>query len=258
MTKLSDLSKEELQEKLKIEIKKIIDTHWNWIYEDWKTIEKKFDHRTKMKTIENIDVVKQKLSEKLGYIPVFYFLNIWKEPKDQPGPYNNLESLLLLLYQMVEGIVNRKAEIPQSSFQHLFKAFWSEPKETSKKNNQILGTMFSTTRSRVLFSRINNPNGFESTTIHIDGFDDRINYNDKKEIETYHSGAFYGYKFKKNGVRTNCADSSEGYCLQVSDSLPCSEIVDGSQIHPRRFKLYQYLNPKLDQIFTDGGYVLFF
>ena len=88
MTKLSDLSKEELQEKLKIEIKKIIDTHWNWIYEDWKTIEKKFDHRTKMKTIENIDVVKQKLSEKLGYIPVFL---LFKHLERTKGPTWSLQ-----------------------------------------------------------------------------------------------------------------------------------------------------------------------
>ncbi|KAI9485399.1 MAG: hypothetical protein EXX96DRAFT_462104, partial [Benjaminiella poitrasii] len=50
-----------------------------------------------------IGMVKEKLAQTLGYIPVFFFLVLLFGTRDYSGPYSNVEKGLLLLYQLLTG-----------------------------------------------------------------------------------------------------------------------------------------------------------
>src|SRR6185312_14280094 len=96
------------------------------IYEmvpEWKSIEKFRNHRTKLKSIENIKEIKDKLWKIFGYSPVYWFLNRFKAV-DYPGPYLNVDSLLLILYQMHTGHSQDTTFIPKSSFGDIYRKFW--------------------------------------------------------------------------------------------------------------------------------------
>jgi hypothetical protein len=47
-----------------------------FLSKDWKSITSKYKHRTELKNVKNINDIKTELVEKLGYIPVFFFLTV--------------------------------------------------------------------------------------------------------------------------------------------------------------------------------------
>jgi hypothetical protein len=238
MKKLSDLTTDEKKQILKEGNSYLIKKEYKSIYsnifqtvDEWRVIEKFRSHRSKLTSIENIEIVKTRLHTVLGDSAVYYFLNRFKAV-DYPGEYNNVESMLLLLYQMVEGHSQDESLIPKSSFGDIYRMFWylkktkkhfnihdenTNLKTMMNENNSIMA-QFSSIKSRVLFANLNNPEEFKSCTVHIDGFDDRIEYNSKKDVQKYKTGAFYGYKFKKNGIRTNVADDINGFTIQITKS----------------------------------------
>jgi len=264
--KLSEMTKDELEGKLKEEYLKIVEKEWKWLNTPWKSIKKHFYHRTQMTSIEKIEDVKTRLMDTLGALPVFYFLNIHRDPEEFPGEYNNLESKLMILDQMVRGFSEvENGHIPQSSFGDIQRHYWNQsPMENSEKINKMLPMMFSSVGARMAASRLKNPKEFLSVTVHVDGHDTRVNCAIPRDVAKHrnnlglgqHPG--YSFKFKKKGVRTQVADDVMGYAIQISKSLGCKEIVDGQQSHPETFNLFSVLVPKRDAIFFDGGYVLFF
>lgn len=60
---------------------------------------KKYNHRTEIKNIEEIRFIKDVLLEHLGYLPVFYFLNVIYGTQEYPGPY--LEILIKHYYYYI-------------------------------------------------------------------------------------------------------------------------------------------------------------
>jgi hypothetical protein len=66
------------------------------------------DHRSELKDVKFIRFIKDVLLEQLGYIPVFYFLNVIYGSIEYPGPYRETEKGLLILYHIVSGLSGRK------------------------------------------------------------------------------------------------------------------------------------------------------
>ena len=108
------------------EINSIIVNHWAFLNYNWPIINHKYKHRTEIKHINYIDIIKNKLVTKLGYIAVFFFLVILYTNKEYPAPYFEIEKGLFLLYHLVSGISEKDdidKFIPQSSFFNFIKDF---------------------------------------------------------------------------------------------------------------------------------------
>jgi hypothetical protein len=181
------------------EVNSIIVNNWMFLNYNWPVINNRYKHRTVIKHIDYIDIIKKKLVDKLGYITVFYFLIVLYTNKEYPGPYYEIEKGLFLLYHLVSGIAgNEEIDkfIPQSTFFNFYKKFWMD-EENYKRILKIvdygLDNMFSNIKLRILSAHKYNPELFKHVTLIIDGHDSRINYID---TEIKHS-RLYSYKFKK-------------------------------------------------------------
>jgi hypothetical protein len=94
---------EDMSASLITEFRKLMDKHWSFYYDKWPEMKPGKYHRTEIKTVTNIDRVKEVLVKKLGLVPVFFFLVVLFPFKHHPGPYRNIEKGLLLLYHMIQG-----------------------------------------------------------------------------------------------------------------------------------------------------------
>ncbi|KAG2202819.1 hypothetical protein INT46_006491 [Mucor plumbeus] len=77
------------------EINNLLCDKWCFLNENWKTILNKYNHRTELKEIKNnsIKIAKEVLLNVLGYIPVFYFLNVLYGTREYAGPYREVEKV---------------------------------------------------------------------------------------------------------------------------------------------------------------------
>lgn len=92
-----------MKQLLRKEINKLIDEEWNFLYENYNVIERKYAHRTELRPpiIDIIKKIKDQLLRKLGYISVFFFIQMFFSLGDYPNPYKNIDKALLVLYQIV-------------------------------------------------------------------------------------------------------------------------------------------------------------
>src|SRR5690349_14480906 len=116
----------ELKNKLKNEIEKLVLNKWKFLDETWPEIRNRYNHRTKIKDIKDNEIMKEiknELLEKLGYIPVYYFLTVLYTNKEYPGPYREIEKGLILLYHIVSGRSGPEMQniIPYTTFYDLYK-----------------------------------------------------------------------------------------------------------------------------------------
>lgn len=227
---------------------------WKFIEKDWPVNQEKYNHVSELKLVKNIEDIKIELKNKLGVIPVYYFLTELYTAKEYMGPYNEIEKGLLLLHQLVSGKPGSKINnIPISTYSKLYKQFWIKQEQfdrINKKVNKNLKEMFSSPRSRVLSALDKNPPHFKHITMMLDGHDGRIQYYNPYESKK----DLYSYKFKKSGVRTQVVIDINDMVTFVSDSEKCSENNDGSMFV--KMKLEAYMNTA-DCIAVDGGYTLF-
>lgn len=234
----------------------IVVNNWDFLNYNWPIIHNKYKHRTIIKHIDYINIIKKKLLNKIGYIAVFYFLIVLYTNKEYPGPYFEIEKGLFLLYHLVSGISGKEEidkYIPQSTFHYFYKKFWMDEdnyKRLSKIVNDSLNNMFSNVRLRILSAHKWNPDLFKHVTLILDGHDSRINYTD---TEIKHS-RLYSYKFKKNGLRTQFTSDMNDMILFISKSNFCSDSSDGTMF--LNMRLYNKMDNK-DTIAIDGGYTLF-
>ena len=105
---MNDTEEENIKEKINIEINRLIIDKWYFYESNWKIISKKYNHRTTLKYMKDIKFIKDVLLNQLGYIPVFYFLNISYGTQEYPGPYHGLDKGLILLYHLVYGLSGQK------------------------------------------------------------------------------------------------------------------------------------------------------
>ena len=229
-------------------LKQLLKNHWGFLDEGWPTVEQQHNHRTAVKPVEHIKLVKETLVKRLGPIPVFFFLvTLWPYAK-YPGPYREVEKGLLILYHLTTGVAmdGISPHMPKSSFHALYSQFYKTHfRSTMKQVNDMMAKMFSTFPIRVLCAKEKNPELFRHVTLHIDGHDTRLTCEEKSSSE------MYSYKLKKSGVRTQVCIDPNGMAILVSKSLPCKDNGDGTMLVG--MKIHRHIH-ELDCIAIDGGY----
>lgn len=230
----------------------IMNMYWQFLTLGWSILEKKKYHRTDTKDVKDIGVVKTTVLQRLGYIPVFFFLVEFFAKEEYPGPYRGVDKGLLVLYQLLTGvsIAQMARFIPPSSYHAIYNAFYV--KHGDRLNSMLdkcLATMFSSTKGRIICARHHNPEDFKHVTLMLDGHDSRATY-----INGGDRSMFYSYKFKKSGFRTQVCIDVNGMVLFVSESMPCATNNDGSMLASLNLKGKV---GKYDCIALDGGYNLF-
>jgi len=81
--------------------------HWKFLHAPWPQIIPAKYHRTELNMVNDIDHIKETVPQRLGYIPVFFFLSLVFGTKYYPGPHRNVEKGLLILYHD-EEFLNRQ------------------------------------------------------------------------------------------------------------------------------------------------------
>lgn len=250
-----DIQKEYYKGIFNNEINSLICNEWGFLNENWKLILNKYNHRSELKEIKNgnIKIAKNVLLETLGYIPVFYFLNVLYGTKEYAGPYKEIEKGLLILYHMVSGISGREMHkfIPYTTYYALYKNFWHKNyNNINKQVNNDLRNMFSNIKVRIASGLINNPKPFKNVTLYIDGHDGKIKYYDPdtktKELRSH--------KLDGPGLRTQIVTDTNKMILFVSKSEKCGKGSDGTMFLD--MKLYNKMHIG-DCLGSDGGYNLY-
>jgi hypothetical protein len=241
----------EHQQLLEDNLQQLLHDEWQFLDEEWPTQECPSNHRTSLKSIPRMNTVKDKLMERLGPIPVFFFLTVIWSCDKYPGPYREVEKGLLVLYHLVTGLpmVGISPFIAKSSFHAIHKVIYKDKRDkNTKKITQMLTSMFSTFPIRLHSAKIRNPELFPQVTLHLDGHDTRLSCEEKSNKE------MYSYKLKNPGVRTQVCVDCNGMAILVSKSLPCKDNNDGNMLVA--MKIQRYIH-QLDCIAVDGGYTQF-
>lgn len=242
-----------IRDNLLMEYQILKDDHWKFLSYGWPKIEQKKYHTKRIISVKKIKEIKKVLLEKLGIIPVYFFLIILFGDRDYRGPYNNVEKGLLILYFIIENksIEDMDDYIAKSTFHQIYRQFYSADRmlKLNKILNFSLQNMFSNIKIRLLNGMIENPELFNQVTIHLDGHDARGMIYGAEDKSIY-----YSYKLKKNGFRTQVAIDNNGMILFVSDSQPCGINNDGSMLIS--MNIQNKLN-LMDCVALDGGYSLY-
>lgn len=235
------------------QIQELISNHWTFIHGDWPVVEKVKHHRSELKNIHGIEIIRNYVMEHLGYIPVYFFLSVLFSNKDYSGPYRGVEKGLLILYHLLTGssIMQMGQFIPKSSFDAIYREFYLKQMEWLNNTlDDCLEKMFSNVKIRVMCAKEKNPIEFKHVTMMIDGHDSRATY-----INATTSRAdYYSYKLKKSGFRTQVGMDINGMILFVSRSAPCGTNNDGSML--AAMDLSNRIS-RFDVMCVDGGYTLY-
>lgn len=230
----------------------LISTYWTFLRADWPIVKREKHHRSEVKDIIGIEMIRNYVLERLGYIPVYFFLSIMFSSKDHPGPYRGVEKGLLILYHLLTGVstIQMGQYIPKTSFHDIYRSFYVKQLEwLDNILDTCLATMFSNVKLRVMRAKILNPDEFKHVTLMIDGHDSRATY-----MNATNPSAYYSYKLKKSGFRTQVAMDINGMILFVSKAAPCSTNNDGSML--ASMDLVDKVS-RFDVVAMDGGYNLF-
>jgi hypothetical protein len=236
------------------EFTSLMEKHWMFLYSKWPEMKPTKFHRTMIKSVSEINHIKEIVLKKLGPIPVFFFLVVLFpiENHHYPGPYRNVEKGLLILYHLLEGSTFDEMGrfIPQSTFHNIYKSFYyrSVNNGLDEQVTGLMAKMSSNIKIRILSAKEYNPSSFKTVTLYLDGHDTR-----GKEIGS-RSRDGYSYKLKKAGFRTQVCIDVNRLVLFVSDSLPCKDNSDGVMF--TQMNLRNKMN-RGDCMALDGGYTLF-
>ena len=242
MAHTQDLNKSLLQE-----FNKLMLDQWSFLFEQWPEIPKSKFHRTEIKVVKDMEHVKTTVLQRLGYIPIFFFLSVIFAVQDYPGPYHNCEKGLLILYQLIKNCSMEQMSrfIPRSSFYDIYRSFYTKQSlNLDKRLSTLLASMFSNIQIRILTAQ-QNPSIFKHVTLLLDGHDTRVN------LAGVDAAKMYSYKFKKSGLRTQVCTDNNGMILFILKSAPCGDSTDGVML--TKMKLEKYIH-KLDSVGLDGGY----
>jgi hypothetical protein len=226
-----------------------MDQQWKFLYKEWPQIKPSKYHRSDIKPVKKISSIKDIVLQRLGIIPVFFFLVVIFATQDYPGPYRNMEKGLLILYQLLEGcsLNEMSVYIPKSSYYDIFRKFYErQGNDLDKRISIMLISMFSTIDIRI-HSAQKNPPLFRQVTLMIDGHDTRASLIGEKTEN------MYSYKLKKSGLRIQVCIDINGMVLFTSKSAPCKDNSDGVMFV--KMKIDKYID-KFDCIALDGGYPL--
>ncbi|KAF9973708.1 hypothetical protein BGZ75_001069, partial [Mortierella antarctica] len=229
------------------EYKHLLESQWGFLHEDWPAIEKAKYHRTDLKDIPDMALIKSSVLGRLGFIPTFFFLTQIFGTHDYGSPYRNVEKGLLLLYSLITGgsLSSMTRFIPKTSFYDLHHEFYlKEPEKLHYLITSRMKNMTSSLKIRLLLSK-NNPDPFKHVTLNLDGHDTRVSYigADKPSM--------YSYKLKKSGFRVQVCTDMNNIVLFASKPAPCKDYNDGSMLV--KMNIASRID-KLDCIALDGGY----
>jgi len=157
--------------------KRLLFDHWQFLGEEWPLIDPLSNHRTGVKNVAHMKIIKSKLMKRLGAIPVFFFLVVFWSCLPYPGPYRKVDKGLLVLYHLVTGKSMEEMEphVPKTSFYVIYAAFYkTHHKIHTKAVAKCLATMFSTIHIRLHCAKLQNPPLFHQVTLHLDGHDTRL------------------------------------------------------------------------------------
>jgi hypothetical protein len=228
----------------------IINTYWNFLESDWPTITRTKFHRTEIRDVKEIDYIRRILIARLGAIPIFFFLVILFGTRDYPGPYKNIHKGLLVLFHLVKGLsLNDMSKyIPKSTFNEILHRFYYDQCQTlDQRTSFYMERMFSNTRLRILQANEKNPVLFKHVTLFLDGHDTR------GIVENGSSVAYYSYKLKKSGFRTQVVSDINNMVLFVSKSYPCAVVNDGNMFVDMNVGK---IMSSVECMAVDGGYTL--
>ncbi|CAO3648681.1 unnamed protein product [Cunninghamella blakesleeana] len=242
---LTDINIEEITS----EYRKIMAKYWSFYSNNWPIIPESKYHRSQIKEIVDINIIKSFLLERLGVIPVYFFLVVVFGRQDYAAPYNNVEKGLLLLYHLMQGysIAEMARFMPKTTFYNLYKEFYiKQCDELHRLLDNCLIHMFSNVKVRILCANNNNPVKFKNVTLMIDGHDNRACY-----TKGHNYAKTFSYKLKKSGFRTQACIDINGMVLFLSNSVHCGENNDGSMLSS--IDLNNVVSP-YDVVALDGGY----
>ncbi|GAA5815764.1 hypothetical protein MFLAVUS_009279 [Mucor flavus] len=166
-----------IEDNLLREYQTLTNEYWKFLNYGWPVINQKKYHTKRPIPINKIKEIKKVLFEKLGIIPVYFFLVILFGDGDYRGPYNNVEKGLLILYFIVtnQPIEDMDEYIAKSTFHQIYRQFYSANRilKLNKILNFSLQNMFSNIKIRLLNGMLENPTLFSQVTMHLDGHDKR-------------------------------------------------------------------------------------
>ena len=236
---------------LKEEFEELMKIHWKFLYSDWPIIERTKYHRSEVKNVKEIFHVKTVILNRLGVIPVFFFLIVLFGNRDYVGPYRNIEIGLLILYHLMKGLSLNEMNrfIPKSSFNDIYQDFYRRQLPVlNQRISFMLENMFSNIHMRIKSAMEFNPSTFKHVTLFLDGHDTRgTNINQD-------TASYYSYKLKKPGFRTQVVADVHKMVLFVSRSRPCADYNDGTMFVEMNIQKRMH---KVDCLAVDGGYTLF-
>jgi hypothetical protein len=246
----SVLEKEEIKTRLQLEYENIINRKWYFLNNLY-NLEKRGYHRTELKEINHIDIIKKEIENKIGVLATFVFITDFCSKFKLPGPYRDVDKALIVLYHMICGIsINQMVlylKVP--NYFKIYKyIFITKYNELDKWINSLMYSCFSNITTRLLTSQINNPDLVKHVTLLLDGHHNKIIYEnidiDRDEM--------YSWKLKKPGLNTQFIIDLNRIAIYVSESLPCRDnnddlmFINNIEFH-HFFSLY-------DNICFDGLY----
>jgi hypothetical protein len=138
--------------KLKKCFAKLLEDEWKFLDQPWPLCPKtKKFQRSEMKPINHVQKMKELLMQRLGAIPVFFFLSVIWTKFYFPGPYRALDKGIAFLYYFVAGqtMDSMSQCLPRTTFHQLYTTFFkTESALFDKFMTQHLANMFSTPQIR--------------------------------------------------------------------------------------------------------------
>ncbi|KAF9137683.1 hypothetical protein BG015_002641 [Linnemannia schmuckeri] len=233
-----------------LEYDALVQNYWKFLHTNWPIIDRVKHHRTEIAAVNDIDSIKTFVLNRLGAIPVFFFLTVIFGTRAYSCPYRNVEKGVMLLYVLVKGVsLSDMAQyIPKTSFHTAHKEFYMyNPAALNRLPTTMLSEMLSTLKSRHLAAE-RNPDPFKNVTLNLDGHDSRVIYVNADKA------SMYSYKLKKSGFRVQVCTDMNNMVLFVSAPAPCKDYNDGTML--LRMGILNKIH-KLDCVALDGGYNLF-
>lgn len=234
----------------KQELNKLIDQYWGFLDSDWPKVERFKPHRSELKPIKEIGEIKHKVLNRLGVIPIFFFLVVIFGVNDYSGPFRNVEKGILILYHLTHGLSlnDMSRHIPKSSFNDILHDFYHHQLTSlDQRISYYLDKMFSNITIRIHSALDKNPDPFKHITLFLDGHDTR------GKQENGGSAEYWSHKLKKSGFRTQVIIDVNKMVLFTSESQPCGISNDGSMFVDMKV---ENLIDKHDCVAVDGGYTL--
>jgi hypothetical protein len=174
-----NISTAELEDVLKTAKRELVEQEWECLNNTWASLPQTHFHRTRLKSVKNIEDVKTIVFNALGIMPTFIFLNEIFHKYDYIGPYRAIEKGLLILYQLITGATIPAMEkfIPSSMFQKISHEFWiTHMDELDTYLDMKLKSMFSLPIIRTVSAHLNNLDDFKGITMYLDGYDNQVDY----------------------------------------------------------------------------------